>query len=196
MKRFIFSLLLCIVALSAFSQVEKRYYPEKNALDSIPFLKGLISERSYVNMPSFDLEKLKKEDKELDGLDVPYRFGKGFDVSYTLDDGNWIECDNGRLWSKSFKSNGALSLNFVFENFYLSDESCLYIVNKDRSILYGPVKKNAIPDNGFFLTDIIPGDIATIVLYEPFTQRGKCNLCIKKLYMDIEVFSLKCNIEK
>lgn len=80
MKRFIFSLLLCIVALSAFSQVEKRYYPEKNALDSIPFLKGLISERSYVNMPSFDLEKLKKEDKELDGLDVPYRFGKGFDV--------------------------------------------------------------------------------------------------------------------
>lgn len=181
MKRFIFSLLLCIVALSAFSQVEKRYYPEKNALDSIPFLKGLISERSYVNMPSFDLEKLKKEDKELDGLDVPYRFGKGFDVSYTLDDGNWIECDNGRLWSKSFKSNGALSLNFVFENFYLSDESCLYIVNKDRSILYGPVKKNAIPDNGFFLTDIIPGDIATIVLYEPFTQRGKCNLCIKKI---------------
>jgi V8-like Glu-specific endopeptidase len=181
MKSFIFSLFLCIVALSAFSQVEKRYYPEKNALDSIPFLKGLISERNYVNMPSFDLERLKKEDKELEGLDIPYRFGKGFEVSYTLDDGNWIECDNGRLWSKSFKSNGALSLNFVFENFHLSDECCLYIVNKDRSTLYGPVKKNAIPDNGFFLTDIIPGDFATIVLYEPFTQRGKCNLCIKKI---------------
>lgn len=181
MKSFIFSLFLCIVALSAYSQVEKRYYPEKNALDSIPFLKGLISERNYVNMPSFDLERLKKEDKELEGLDIPYRFGKGFEVSYTLDDGNWIECDNGRLWSKSFKSNGALSLNFVFENFHLSDECCLYIVNKDRSTLYGPVKKNAIPDNGFFLTDIIPGDFATIVLYEPFTQRGKCNLCIKKV---------------
>ena len=29
-------------------------------------------------------ERLKKEDKEIEGLDVPYRFGNGFDVSYTL----------------------------------------------------------------------------------------------------------------
>jgi hypothetical protein len=54
-------------------------------------------------------------------------------------------------------------------------------VNKDNTILYGPVKKSAIPDNGYFLTDIIPGDCVTLFLFEPYEQRDECSLCIKKV---------------
>ncbi|WP_296849216.1 serine protease [uncultured Methanobrevibacter sp.] len=166
-------------------------------MEGYSFSKGIEFEKNYVRMPSFDLEKLKKEDNELEGLDYPYRFGKGFDVSFTLDDGIWIDCNNGRLWSMSFVSDGALSLNFVFEDFCLTDKSCLYIVNQDSTILYGPVKKDAIPDNGFFLTDIISGENATIILYEPSEQKGKCSLRIKKVVHGYRgAFSQKQQMQK
>ena len=101
--------LLFFLSLPVLGQVEKKYYPAKNALDGIKSLKGIDFEHESVNMPSFDLERLKKEDKEMEGVDVPYRFGKGFEVSYTLNDGHWISCENGNIWYMSFKSKGALS---------------------------------------------------------------------------------------
>ena len=173
--------LLFFLSLPVLGQVEKKYYPAKNALDGIKSLKGIDFEHESVNMPSFDLERLKKEDKEMEGVDVPYRFGKGFEVSYTLNDGHWISCENGNIWYMSFKSKGALFLNFVFEDFHLSEQSSLYIVNQDNSVLYGPVKNEAIPQNGFFLTDIIPGECATIILYTPFEQKKENSLRIKKV---------------
>jgi hypothetical protein len=110
MKQFLCTLfILFFGGLFVFGQVEKKFYPDKNALETIKFLKGKELVHKYIQMPSFDLERLKKEDKEIEGLDVPYRFGNGFDVSYTLDDGEWFDCDNGRVWNISFKSNGALS---------------------------------------------------------------------------------------
>ena len=164
-----------------FGQVETKYIQDNTALSNIKFLKGINLKQILIDLPSLDNEKLSKENEVIKGLKMPYRFGKGHDVTYKIEEGDWVDCDNGRVWSKTFRSKGALSLNFVFEDFYLPEESCLYIINQDSSLLYGPVKSEAIPSNGFFLTDIIPGQSATILLYEPNEQRGKCSLSIKKV---------------
>ena len=78
----------------------------------------------------------------MEGEDVPYRFGKGFDVSYSFDDGQWENVEGGRHWTISFKSDGAISLNFIIDNFYLPEGAKLYIENQDETVLYGPVEEN------------------------------------------------------
>ncbi len=40
-------------------------------------------------MPLFDVTALLEEDEVTKDLDIPFRFGKSFDVNLTLKDGKW-----------------------------------------------------------------------------------------------------------
>ena len=79
---------------------------------------------------------------------MPYRFGKSFDVSYSLSDGQWHEVEGGRLWTLSFESEGAISLNFIFENMCIPEGASLYIVNQDKTVVYGPVTSEVVVPSG------------------------------------------------
>lgn len=167
---------------SIYSQVITQYFPEGDALKSLPLLNSSVKNENVYKMPPFDLEKLEKEDAEKKGQDVPCRFGKGFDVSYTLDDGQWVDVENGRLWTMSFKSEGAVSLNYIFENFFLPEGAYLYITNLDETVLFGPVTSEAlIKKHDSFLTDIISGEQSTIYLFEPLKRRGESTLTVKRV---------------
>lgn len=123
-----------------------------------------------------------------EGLDVPYRFGKGFDVDINLADGEWTKAQGGRIWSMRFQSLGAYSINFVFEKLKLSKGASLYISNDSETVLYGPVTYHENTPNGYFLTDLIQGEDVTINLFEPELQIGKSSLEITKVvhgYKDI-----------
>lgn len=65
-------------------------------------------------MPTFDVTPLLEEDKAMEGLDVPFRFGKSFDVNLSLKDGIWIKADSEKIWSLKISSPQAYSLNFIF----------------------------------------------------------------------------------
>lgn len=134
-----------------------------------------------IELPTLDVRKLLKEDEEIRSADIPYRFGYGFEVDYTLDDGVWERQESGRLWSLTFKSNGALSLNFIFSDFSLPDGAYVNIINSEESIVYGPVTSDNIPKDGLFLTDLIEDSIATIYLYEPEEHTGESSLSITKV---------------
>jgi lysyl endopeptidase len=105
--------------------------------------------------PAFDVQKLIDEDKSNKDLDIPFRFGKGFDTDITLNDGEWSNVEGGRLWSMEFQSKGAYSINFVFNQFYLPDGAELYISDALGTMLYGPVTSKQNTKNGFFLTDLV-----------------------------------------
>ena len=164
---------------AGYAQVETNYYQEGETSHN-PWQ----SERREMNirrMPSFDLAQLQKEDADNDETRGLFRFGKGFDVSYSLADGQWEDVDGGRLWTMAFASEGALSLNFVFNDLYLPEGAELFIENEGKTVLYGPVTSEAISDKGIFLTDIIPGEQATICLYEPSECEGLSTLTIKRV---------------
>lgn len=188
---------LCFCALfsqNTYSQIVTEYYPEGNALKSSAFPNYTVRNKKVHYLPSFDLEKMRMEDAEMEGLDVPYRFGKRFDVLYTLEDGQWEDVENGSIWCISFKSEGALSLNYVFENFYLPEGASLYIANQDETVLYGPVTSEAITKQyDSFLTDVIPGDQSTIYLYEPSERIGESTLTIRRVvhgYRGVDINSI------
>lgn len=177
MKRFLISMILIWVTITVYSQVMTYYNPKDVKL----IVETKKVDVSVKRMPPVDVEKLHKEDLEMRGEDVPFRFGYGFDTFFYFDDGIWEELDNGRLWTIIIESENALSLNFVFDNLYLPDGAYLNIYNQDKSIIYGPVTNKVIPHDGFFLTDIIPGSKVFIQLFEPIDQRGKSTLTIKKV---------------
>lgn len=178
-KLFLLAIMLMAGFSLSYSQVETLYLNKGEAakLINIPIRsKGVIKV-----MPSFDLAQLEKEDAVRDSTVGMIRFGKHFDVSYTLADGVWENVDGGRMWTMTFKSEGALSLNFIFNDFHLPDGAELYIINKDESVLFGPVTKESTTENGVFLTDIIKGDQASIYLFEPFGCEGLSSLTIKRV---------------
>jgi hypothetical protein len=166
---FIFILLTCSVLVNA--QVNSTFFESKAELSkSYPRLKTAITQSvPQKKMRSFDVAKLLKEDKQNEGvIDIPFRFGYGFDVSYTLEDGVWEKYDGNNVWTLQIKSDGAYSLNFIFDELYLADSAQLFIFSANGTMVYGPVTKeqNIQPDE-IFLTDIVAGDEVIIQLIEP-----------------------------
>jgi len=180
MKRY-YTLILLLVSMlgSIYAQVETHYYKKGNPDVSIK--RSVRSNRKVNRMPSFDLAALQREDAKKDSMGGFFRFGKGFDVGYTLADGQWENVEGGRLWTMTFASANALSLNFVFNDFHLPEGAELYVENEDKTVAYGPVTKEATTENGVFLTDIIPGEQATIYLFEPSWCEGQSSLTIRRV---------------
>ena len=73
-------------------------------------------------MPSFNKQVLLEEDAANEGLDIPFRFGKGFDTDITLSDGNWTNVKNGR-------SRGGPMVMMRYDN-------TLVYISKDHVIIY------------------------------------------------------------
>ena len=181
--------------LQSFAQVETRYYQTDDTICSIQDYLLLNRKTDVIRMPAFDLAKMQKEDSEMEGIDVPYRFGKGFDVSYTLSDGQWQDINEGRLWTLTFESEGAISLNYIFENMFLPDGAILFIVNQDKTVVYGPVTSEVtVPMGSSFLTDIIPGSSSTIYLYEPLAKINESTLTIKRVVHGYR--GISCDLSK
>lgn len=189
MKKLIF-ILACIIFcnICIVGQVETRYYPDGGALENIKQLQKRTKSSTLKSMPSFDKQKLIDEDKKMEGSDVPFQFGKGFDINMKLDEGQWMNTANGRIWSATFYSPGAYSINFVFDDFYLAKGAELYIVNEEGTMLYGPVVHENNTTSGYFLTDLIQGDNVTVYLFEPTASIGNSRLTIKRVvhgYKDV-----------
>ena len=179
MKRIcLLSFILVTSICLSYAQVETRFFLNGDAGKHVRQSKQA---KTVISMPPFDLAAMQKEDEERDKRPCLFRFGKGFDVSYTLADGQWENVEGGRLWTMTFKSKDALSLNFVLNDFYLPKGAEFYILNKDETVLYGPVTMEATTKNGVFLTDLIEGSQATLYLYEPSESTGQSHLTIKRV---------------
>ena len=175
MKKICFVLILLSVIGIVYGQVETRYFPDSTKLSKIKSVSNLTKTKKIKTFPLFDARRLVEEDSldRKNMADIPFRFAKGFDTNITFEDGIWQNVTNGRVWSMEFKSVGAKSINFVFNDLYLPDSVELYITNADQSVLYGPVTSVQNTKDGFFLTDLIEGDDVTIYLFEPKNQIGQ-----------------------
>ena len=182
MKKFIFSLISILTYSFGFAQVETNYYSQKIALKNI---NGFDAEKCFnriKQLPSIRISSYQEDNTDRDmNTDDPYRNCKSIEVNYSLSDGNWLDLDSGRLWYLTFESVGAHSLSFVFNDFYLPSGASLYIVNQERTTLYGPVKNEHIQNNRGFLTNIINGEIATIILYEPKSHIDESSLRVTRV---------------
>lgn len=183
MKKLSICLSICILLASVVAaQIPSYLYSEKSKVfDSYPMFQNLGAIAPEILMPSFDVKPLLEEDEALIGMDVPYRFGKAFDVKYTLNDGIWTKVDSGSVWLMKITSSGASSLNFIFNELFLPEDAKLYIYNTDGSMVYGPITPIQNLEKSFFLTDIVYGESVVLYLYVPENKETNAKLAISRI---------------
>ena len=134
-------------------------------------------------LPLVDVAALIAEDQRDDGKGIPFRFGFPHEVNHNLNQsGAWYDLKGGdRLWLISFTSEGAYSLNFLFDDFYLPEGARLFIYNEDRSSVLGAFTSiNNNPDASFG-TVPVEGQTLTLEYYEPANARGQGRIQINRV---------------
>jgi len=134
-----------------------------------------------IQLPLFDLQSIQEEDKKNDKLQAkPWRFGYKHEVDYGLENsGLWTELPNGdRLWRILFESKGALSLNFIFNKFYMPVGGKVYLYNEDRSDLLGAYTDIQNQESEILGTWLVNGDKVWIEYFEPQEVKGQGKLHI------------------
>ncbi|HEY4785658.1 MAG TPA: trypsin-like peptidase domain-containing protein [Bacteroidales bacterium] len=136
-----------------------------------------------------NLRNLHKEDsiESLQGL--PFRFGKDIDVSIdviknaiTTQDGDTI------TYFYQIKSNGAYSVNLIFDKFVLAKDATFKMYNSDQTMLFGPVTAKQNPTNKIFWTDLVKGENIILEVSELISSKEKSILHISKIihgYKDV-----------
>lgn len=137
-----------------------------------------------VILEEIDLSTLLAEDLVNDSrLDLPWRFGTEIAVNLDLSStGVWDELDNGdRILRVNIKSEGAKTLNFVFDDFYLPPGASLYLYNNERTDLLGAYTGTQNRPDRQLGTWFVDGDNIWIEYFEPRSQRNKERLHLSKV---------------
>ena len=168
-----FVLLFCCITLSA--QTTNKGYPVSWSL------KQQLRAADYYKMPAFDLVKQQKIDAINDASGQhPWQFGYEHNVQFDLDNsGTWNTLSNGdRIWQIEFESEDALTMNLLFDDFYMPQGASLYIFNpKTKEYRGAYTAANNNPDR-MLGTTLIQGDQMMLEYYEPLAQKGQGDLSV------------------
>lgn len=126
-----------------------------------------------VTMPSLDMIKIEKEDLEDEEHGLPPRFGYAHKVNFNLtNSGIWRVLPNGdKLWQLNIVCPEALSVNFLYDRFWIPDGGKLFIYSSDRSHSIGAFtsknnKGDSITIRGF-ATELVYGSSVVLEYYQP-----------------------------
>nr|WP_293834401.1 putative Ig domain-containing protein [uncultured Arsenicibacter sp.] len=128
-------------------------------------------------LPAVAVDQLIAEDDAAAKLGVPFRFGTKRDVDVNITgDGMRSESGGYRFYHYQIYSEGAYSLNLLFDRFRLVDGASLYIYNPGQTMVIGPITSAQNPANNQYWTDIIAGSQLTIELREPLSAAESSDL--------------------
>jgi len=128
-----------------------------------------------ITMPKVDVKKLTEEDKDEKDTLKPFKFGYEIDVDIDIKkDGFYKEFQNGdKLWLLKIHSHEALSINLIYDNFYLSKGSEFFIYNEDKTEILGAYTPELYNNSeNIFATGIIQGSTVVLEYYEPEAANG------------------------
>jgi hypothetical protein len=185
MKKKVFSIIFISLTglffYSSNAQISRggRPYTFTNGSDVLP----AIAVPVYV-LPTIDMNALKAEDALTDKLkNIPWRFGLNVDVSISRETDGIEEIlpDGSKLWRMSVASQGALTLNFLFEQFKIPPGAELFFYNADKTELHGAFTDFNNQEDLFFATTLIRGDFITIEYFEPFDAAFRGDLHLSRV---------------
>ena len=131
------------------------------------------SERTNKMLPSLDMNKIEREDIEDESNGRPPRFGFPHEVNYNLNNsGEWTDLPDGsRIWRLTISCPDALSVNLLYDQFWIPDGAKLFVYSNDRRHSIGAfTSKNNNGDRGDlqgFATGLVYGDQITLEYYLP-----------------------------
>jgi lysyl endopeptidase len=160
MYRFFLTVFFAVFIMNASAQISQGGQP----LDA-PVLKS--RRVPQIRMPAVDNSELKQKRAEdlhaLPGL-KPLLFAHTFDLDISpLTNGIWINNIEGfDVWKVNIISEGAYSLNLIFDNFYLPHGARLFLYNEEENDLIGAFTSVNNKESGKFAVSPVAGDVLTV----------------------------------
>lgn len=173
MKQIIY--LLLIIPFLSFSQVSNEGNPISWKVKS--------NNLEKIVLPDFDLKQIQAEDKEKDAKgNAPWRFGYEHQLDVGLSThGQWTELSDGsRYWLLNIKSDGAKTMNFIFDEFYLPEGAKLYFYNANHSDVLGAYTHSQNRNDKIFGSWLVDGDDIFIEYLEPANKIGQGKLHLSR----------------
>lgn len=167
--------LFCVFAMSA--QVTGEGTP----------LSWEVANRSAVApvlMPAIDLAAVMAEDAVNDmDKSTPWRYGIELGVDLGISNaGVWQELPNGDgIWRINIVSEGAKTINFVFDQYKMPAGGSVYIYSDDRSSVIGAYTNIMNNDEQLLGTWMVDGQSVWVEYHEPKAVRGEGLLNINKV---------------
>ncbi len=175
MKKAILIFLTFSFSLNFFGQVTNEGTPA--SWDMVDSKNNITS----IKLPKLNMKKIQAEDEINDKIRAkPWRFGYKHKVNHGLDNaGSWTSLSNGdRIWRILFESKGALSLNFIFNQFHMPDGGKVYVYSDDRTDLLGAYTAVQNQESGMLGTWLVEGDKIWVEYLEPKNVAGQGKLNI------------------
>jgi hypothetical protein len=118
MKKLIFTTIILLLSCVTYGQITTQEEPISYRTN-VPVLR--TNETTQKLLPSFDMQKIRQEDIKDEENGVPPRFGHKHKVNYSLaNSGEWANLPDGsRLWRLVVSSPGALSINLLYDKFWI-----------------------------------------------------------------------------
>lgn len=186
MKRIIILILLLFVYYNVFSQLSTGESPWSfnSEISQLPEQSRSIP---IVTTPALDMAQIEKEDMEKTGKDILPRYGYSHEVCYDLDNsGIWRDLPNGdKLWQLRVVCPNALSVNFLFDKFWLPDGGKLFVYSYDHKQSIGAFtsrnnKGDRLNLRGFATGLIFDSDVV-LEYYQPVTVNEDAVISIKSV---------------
>ena len=161
-------------------------------------IKGNPTIPTYV-MPSFDLDKVLREDSISSiGKHMPFKFGFNHKIEIDIIKvGERLNLAHGTLYRVRFRSPGALSINLVFDQFYLPKGAHIYLYSSDRKYIVGAYTSINNNSQNILGSDLVKSDEIIVELYEPNLVAGKSVLHVGGVvhaYKDLDnLYGMKVN---
>lgn len=136
-------------------------------------------------MPEIDLAKVRAEDAadSRDGSTPCWRFAIPHLVRLNLKNaGHWQTLPNGdRLWRLQINCPGAISVNLLYNDFYLPEGATLHLYRPDGQQVRGAFTSRNNTSDRQFATAILVGQSVVLEYYEPLAVQGQGSISIDRV---------------
>ena len=133
MRQIILNIFLGFFCFTVKAQISTEEIPYSWVRGSEEIIKQSIPVKT---LPNLDMEAINQEDLEKeDFIGIPVRFGFSHDINFDLSNsGVWqTTSDGGRLWNLKIYSPDALSLNLLYDKFWIPDSAKFFIYSEDKT---------------------------------------------------------------
>ncbi|MEM0994206.1 MAG: pre-peptidase C-terminal domain-containing protein [Bacteroidota bacterium] len=128
-----------------------------------------------IKTPPVNINQLLEEDRERRLDNLPYRFAKPFNVNLNLSNaGQWTNLpDGGRIWRLQVSCRKAVSVNFLYDDFYIPEGGSFFIYTPDRQTILGGFGAHNNRASRKFATSMVKSTSVILEYYEPAYAIGQ-----------------------
>ena len=146
------------------------------------FTTTLVGEIHKTSVPALDPDWMPQEERtpEFNG---PLQFAYPYRVQLNLDNaGTCNALPNGdRVWRLEIQAPNAVSINLLYDQFYLPPGALYYLYNPEKTQVLGAFGHHNNQPNHRFATSLIKGDRVILEYYEPARVVGQGIISINQV---------------